>query len=146
MSNANFDKNGTGGIISDSGKNLTVGIGSTGFLIVHPGTGSVRLPVSNPAEGTAATTVATSGTIDTTQLWQRITNAGAITGVILEAGTVHGQLLIVSVDKDASGTVTFAAAGTSRVGTGTACVIAVGAARPFIWDNTDLIWCELGET
>lgn len=146
MSNANFDKNGTGGIISAPAQNLTVGIGSTGFLIVHPGTGSVRIPVSNPAEGTAATTIAGSGTIDTTQFWQRITNAGAITGVILEAGTAHGQLVIISVDKDASGTVTMAAAGTSRVGTGTACVLAVGAARAFIWDNTDLIWCELGET
>ena len=104
------------------------------------------VPLSNPAEGTAATTVASSGTIDTTIYWQRITNAGAITGVILEAGTRHGQRVLISVDKDASGTVTMAAAGTSRVGTGTACVIAVGAAREFVWDNTDAIWCEIGET
>jgi len=104
------------------------------------------VPLSNPAEGTAATTVASSGTIDTTIYWQRITNAGEITGVILEAGTRHGQRVLISVDKDASGTVTMAAAGTSRVGTGTACVIAVGAAREFVWDNTDAIWCEIGET
>lgn len=146
MSNLNIDVVGTPSMISTSTSGLTVGISSTGFLRLFTGAGALQIPVSNPAEGTAATTVASSGTIDTTIGWQRITNAGAITGVILEAGTVHGQLVIISVDKDASGTVTMAAAGTSRVGTGTACVIAVGAARMFIWDATDAIWCELGET
>lgn len=146
MSNGNFDKNGTAGVNSAAGADLAIGLGSTGFIKLVTNGGALQLPTSNPAEGTAATTVAGSGTIDTTVGWQRITNAGAITGVILEAGTVHGQICIISNDKDAVGSVTMAAAGTSRVSTGTGCVIAIGAGRIFIWDNTDLIWCELGET
>lgn len=145
MANANLDLTGTPSLISTGTSPLRLGT-SGGNLELALGTGFLRIPASNPAEGTAATTVASSGTITPTGVWQRITNAGAITGVILAAGAVHGQIFILSVDKDASGTVTMAAAGTSRVGTGTACVIAVGAARAFIWDATDAIWCELGET
>lgn len=146
MANAFLDLSGTPMLMSTGAYDLTVGCNGAGYLRLYMGTGTMQVPVSNPAQGTAATTVAGSGTIDTTQYWQRITNAGAITGVILEAGVVHGQKVLISVDKDASGTVTMAAAGTSRVGTGTACVIAVGAAREFIWDATDAIWCECGET
>lgn len=133
-------------LLATGSNNLTIGANGAGFLRLYCGSGALQFPISNPAQGTAATTVASSGTIDTTQTWQRITNAGAITGVILEAGTVHGQICIVSVDKDASGSVTMAAAGTSHVSTGTGCVIAIGAGRIFIWDATDAIWCELGET
>lgn len=146
MADLNIDIVGTPSIIAAGNKSLSIGCAGTGLLNLVCIGGGLAYKISNPAEGSAATTVASSGTIDTTIGWQRITNAGAITGVILEAGTTHGQLCIVSVDKDAAGTVTMAAAGTSRVGTGTACVIAVGAARMFIWDATDAIWCELGET
>lgn len=146
MAAGNLDITGTPSFLTSGNQNMAVGCTGTGVLSVFCNGGNLRFPISNPAEGSAATTVASSGTISTTNLWQRITNAGAITGVILAAGVAHGQIVIISVDKDASGTVTMAAAGTSRVGTGTACVIAVGAARAFIWDNTDLIWCELGET
>lgn len=108
------------------------------------GAGSAFIPVSNPADGTAATTVATSGTIDTTVFWQRVTNAGPITGVILEAGTAHGQLVLVTVDKDASGSVTMAAEGTSNVCSGTGAVIAAGESALFVWDATDTCWSENG--
>lgn len=108
------------------------------------GAGSLYAPRSNPAAGTAATTVAGSGTIDTTIFWQRVTNAGAITGVILEAGTAHGQIALVTVDKDASGSVTMAAEATSNVCSGTGAVIAAGETAMFIWDATDTCWSENG--
>ena len=146
MSDVNFDKNGTGGINSSAGKDLAIGLGSTGFIKVVTNGGALQLPTSNPAEGTAATTLASSGTIDTTIGWQRVITAGAVTGVILEAGTVHGQICIVTSDKDSAGSITMAAAGTSRVGSGTACIIIAGGGRIFIWDNTDAIWLELGDT
>lgn len=132
----------TGHIISG----VDLSIGAPDGIVTEFKKNTPATPISNPAEGTAANGVLGSGTIDTTIYWQRVTTAGAVTGVILEAGVRHGQRVLVSLDKDAGGTITMAAAGTSRVGTGTACVIAVGAAREFIWDNTDLIWCELGET
>lgn len=146
MAQGFIDMVGTPMIMATGTNNLTIGCNGAGLLRLYCNGGSLVYPISNPAAGTAATTVASSGTIDTTVGWQRITNAGAITGVILEAGTVHGQLLFLSVDKDAVGSVTMAAAGTSRVATGTGCVIAIGAGRIFIWDATDAIWCELGET
>lgn len=146
MANGFLDLVGTPMLLATGSNPFTLGCNGAGTLRLYMGSGTLQFPVSNPAQGTAATTVATGGTIDTTQMWQRITNAGAITGVILEAGTMHGQICIVSNDKDAVGSVTMAAAGTSRVSTGTSCVIAIGAGRIFIWDATDAIWCELGET
>ena len=146
MSNGNFDKNGTAGVNSAPGQDLAFGLGSTGFLKVVTNGGALQLPTSSPAEGTAAAGLLTSGTVTTTVGWQRVLTAGAVTGVILAAGTVHGQLFILTSDKDSAGSITMAAAGTSRVGTGTGCIILAGAGRIFIWDNTDLIWIELGET
>lgn len=105
--------------------------------------GSLFYPGSNPVEGVASTTVANSATIDTTKYWQRITDAGAITGVILEAGTSHGQHVFVSVDKDAIGSVTLAAQGTSNVAGGTGNIIGIGETREFVWDATDAIWSPL---
>lgn len=146
MANGILDLVGTPMLLALSSSNMTVGCNGAGYLRLYMGTGTMQFPISNPAQGTAATSLSNGSTIDTTQFWQRVTDAGAVTGVILEAGVVHGQMCLVSVDKDASGTVTMAAAGTSRVGTGTACVLAVGAARMFVWDATDAIWCECGET
>lgn len=119
---------------------------STGSAVreVFDGAGSRFFPISNPVDGTAATTVAGSGTIDSTIFWQRVTDAGAITGVILEAGTSHGQAVFVSVDKDASGSVTFAAEATSNVCSGTGAVLAAGEGALFLWDATDTCWSEFG--
>jgi hypothetical protein len=108
------------------------------------GSGSKFFPISNPAAGTAASSTLTSGTIDSTVFWQRVTDAGAITGVILEAGTSHGQAVFVTVDKDAGGSVTFAAEATSNVCSGTGAVLAAGEGALFLWDATDTCWAELG--
>jgi len=143
MADLNIDVVGSPSIIADAGKSLTIGIATTGFLSVFTGGGSVQIPVSSPAEGTVAAALVTSGTVTTTVQWQRVISAGAITGVILAAGTVHGQVFILTSDKDSGGTITAAAAGTSRIGTGTGCIIPVGGGRIFIWDNTDLIWNDL---
>lgn len=132
-----IEGNGTPQVLAINSKGLTIGA-SAGALRLHAT--SVVNPVSSPVEGTAAATVAGSGTITVSSEWHRVTTAGAVTGIILSAGTVHGQKLTITLDKDAGGTLTFAAAGTSRVGTGTSCVIAVGGLKTFRWDNTDLIW------
>jgi hypothetical protein len=144
--NGFLDLNGTPVLLATGTNGMTVGCNGAGTFRIFLGSGTMQIPISNPAEGVAATTIANSATIAVTNYWQRVTNAGAVTGIIIAAGTVHGQKVLVSVDKDAVGTVTMAAAGTSRVGTGVGCVLAIGAAREFIWDNTDLIWCECGET
>lgn len=137
---AYLNEYGTPSFVSKAGNNMTLGLGSTGILKLKTATGTLQVTDSNPAEGTAATTVASSGTIDTTQFWQRVTDAGAITGVIMEAGTVHGQLVLLSVDKDASGTVTMAAESTSNACAGTGVVLAAGESALFVWDATDTCW------
>ncbi len=129
---------------SPSNKTLEIEPGGTGELRINLIGTTARLPISNPAAGTAATTVATGGTVDTTLFWQRIINAGAAsTGVILEAGVNHGQLVLVSADKDSFGSFTMAAEATSNVCSGTAGVLAIGGGALFIWDATDTCWAEV---
>lgn len=108
------------------------------------GVGSRFYPISNPAAGTAPNGILAAGTIDSTIFWQRITSAGAVTGVILEAGTAHGQNVYLSLDKDAVGSVTFAAEATSNVCSGVSAVLAAGEGALFLWDATDTCWTELG--
>lgn len=140
--NAKLDLVGTPMLLGVSGNSVTLGIETTGYIRLDTGTGSLQFPKSNPADGTAATTVAGSGTIDTTMAWQRVTDAGAITGVILEDGVVHGQVVRVTLDKDAVGSITMAAEATSNVCSGTGAVIAAGETAEFIYDKTDTCWSE----
>lgn len=145
MSNANFDKNGSGGVVSAPGFDLTVGLGSTGFLKLLLNGGALQLVGSNPAEGTAATSLATSGTIDTTIGWQRVITAGAVTSIALEAGVRHGQVCFITNDKDSGGTITFhATTATSRLAVAS-MVIVVGGGAIVIWDATDAIWCPVAK-
>lgn len=134
---------GTPSLMATDGDELS--IGSTGNEPCNH-FGIPTVAEVTPANGSAATTVAGSATIDTSNYWTRITNAGAITGIILEAGVKNGQKFLLTVDKDAVGSVTFAAAGTSNVGGGTGVVITAGSSREFIWDATDACWSQLGET
>ncbi len=136
---ADLDLDGTAGLIANGANNLTVGAAGTGRYLELTG-GGKQVPISDPIEGTAATSVAGSGTITPTTYWNRLTTAGAVTGVIVAVGTHHGQEIVLTLDKDAGGTITMATAATSHVGTGTGCVIPVGGRKTLIWDNTDLIW------
>lgn len=148
-----FDTINRGYFVTTGAYNMTVGAAGTGSVsLVSDGVtktryttgGSLFNPVSNPANTVAATTVAGSGTIDSTIYWQRVTNAGAISSIVLEAGTENGQFVYVTVDKDAVGSVTFAAEASSNVCSGTSAVIAAGEGALFIWDATDTCWVELG--
>lgn len=64
---------------------------------------------------------------------------GAVTGIILTAGTVDGQKLTL-FNKEASNSITFAAAGTSNVADGTSAVIAALRAMTLIWDQVSSRW------
>lgn len=128
---------------SPGNKTVEIETGGTGELRFNMPTATARVTISNPLAGTAASTIAGSGTIDTTLFWQRVTNAGAVTGIILEAGVNHGQLVLVSVDKDAVGSLTMAAEATSNVCSGTAGVLAIGGGAVFVWDATDTCWAEV---
>lgn len=66
--------------------------------------------------------------------------AGAVTGIILAAGTADGQECTVVNLATAANSVTFAAAGTSHVSNGVSSVIAGIVARTFIWDSGTSLW------
>jgi hypothetical protein len=63
-----------------------------------------------------------------------VSSAGNVTGIILTAGTYDGQFLYV--ENTTLFSVTMAAAATSNVLSGTACVIAAGAGAVFRWEQT----------
>lgn len=88
----------------------------------------------------SAQTIANSGEISLPPggINKVVDNAGAVTGIILNAGTDDGQ--IIHITNLGSGTVTFAASGTSRVASGTSAVIAVNTHKTFIWRTASALW------
>ena len=67
---------------------------------------------------------------------------GAVTGIILAAGTNGGQQVAV-VNTSASNSVTFAASGTSHVADGTSDVIQPLQAATYTWDANTSLWYPL---
>lgn len=89
----------------------------------------------------AAIAIATSGTITTQAIGlARFAPAGAVTGLIMQAGFYHGQTIIVVNTSAAADTMTFAAAGTSNVADGTSAVITGPAQKMFVWDSVSSLW------
>jgi hypothetical protein len=76
------------------------------------------------------------GTVETA----RVAPAAAVTGIILAAGTVPGQELVVVNESVAGSTVTFAASGTSRVADGAASIVAGLTSRKFVWNSATSLW------
>jgi hypothetical protein len=99
-------------------------------------------PYGPIVEDPIAVQVPTNGsTIDTSVAGVIPVNpAAAVTGVILEAGTVDGQMITIVNRAAGANSVTFAAAGTSNVADGTSSVIAGLTARRYVWDSTAARW------
>lgn len=92
-----------------------------------------------PTTSSSAPATASSGTIATAGLGvSRVSPAGAITGVILQAGTTTGQMC--TVINESANSITMAAAGTSNVADGVSCVIAANRAMWFCWDASTSRW------
>lgn len=87
----------------------------------------------------SAASIASSGTITTAGLDQsRVTTSGAVTGVILQAGTYANQA--VTVVNESANSITFAAVGTSNVADGVSAVIAANRMMIFRWDASTSKW------
>ena len=86
----------------------------------------------------SAGAVATNSTINTSGFSAaRAVPAGAVTGVILQAGTVQGQEFILMNESTTNGnSITFAASGTSNVTGGASVAVAGNASRTFIWNGS----------
>lgn len=70
----------------------------------------------------------------------RVAPAGDVTGIVITSGFYTGQQF--QVVNESAHSVTFAAAGTSRVATGTGCVIAANRAAYFTWDSSTARWYQ----
>ena len=103
--------------------------------------GASSLPVLK--SNTAVATI-TGGTLATAGLSITRTNpAAAITGVIMQSGSIDGQLVIVENIAIAANTVTFAAVGTSHVADGVSSSVAGLTSSVFIWDATAGYWTHI---
>lgn len=71
-----------------------------------------------------------------------VDSAGAVTGIILAAGSEDGQ--IVNIINASANTVTFATGATSNVADGTSAVIAANRAISLIWDFGSSRWYRTG--
>lgn len=91
---------------------------------------SLRLGV--PSDGVAQT-IATSGTIVHNGFSRvRLTNAGAVTGIIIQDGAFDGQMLILQ--NETGNTITAATAATSKVLAGTSFVVAANSIAILVWE------------
>jgi hypothetical protein len=90
-------------------------------------------------------TLVNTNTINTAGLSStRVTAAGAVTGIILQPGTVPDQRITVIHEGAAANTATFAAAGTSNVAGGVTDSIAGLHAHIFVWDAITSLWYLVG--
>ena len=84
--------------------------------------------------------LASSGTIPTKfYALTEVTTSGNVTGVILQ-GFPPDNWRLMYVMNNGSGSITFAASGTSNVANGTSCVIQPNTCQGFIWNNDVSLW------
>jgi hypothetical protein len=144
-------------------KEATFTDGVTDRLNVNTSAGQVEVPNGTPIKGysdayitatwqlingtlalaqsATAPDPGANGTIATQNLGlTRVNPAAARTGVILQAGTVPGQLVVVENLAASANSITFAAAGTSFVADGTGDSIAGGTSGLFNWDSIANLW------
>lgn len=100
-------------------------VGINGALVVGPS-------ASTP-------TLANNGTINTAGVGvAKVTTSGAVTGAILQAGTVDAQLIIIQ--NTSGNSITFATSGTSHVAAGTGKVLAANSSTLLSWNATGSLW------
>ena len=126
-----------------SGNNGGVAFGRIATLA--PGSTAAPSGGAYCAISPVAQTIAGSGTINHNNCGAANVNAaGAVTGIIIQAGTVQGQTLDIFVTSAAANTLTMAAAATSNVADGTSTVLAGLRAYRFIWDVASARWYRAG--
>jgi|HubBroStandDraft_1064217.scaffolds.fasta_scaffold10549_11 hypothetical protein len=100
--------------------------------------GDATLPSIN-FYGAWAQSIGTGGTLFAGIASQIIASPGApATGVIMAAAA--GPEQTITIINPTSFSITFAAAGTSRMALGVAVVIAANTSRTFVWDSTTSLW------
>jgi hypothetical protein len=146
-------------------REATFGDGVTDRLNVNTVAGQVEVPNGTPVKGysdayttatwqiangtvclaqsTTAPAITNGSTITTNGVGlSRVNPGAAVTGIILQAGTVPGQLVVVENIATAANSVTFAAS-SSNVADGSGDSIAGGTAGLFIWSSNEALWYRI---
>lgn len=106
------------------------------------GTGGALYTAQTPKSGTVPT-LASSGTVTHNGHGMCVvTTGGAVTGAIVQPGTLPGQHLVIC--NNSANTITMAAAGTSNVQGGTAAIVPANAALHLVWNPLDSRWYDVG--
>lgn len=114
--------------------------GFAGGLLANTGGALIQTPFTRSG---AVPTLASSGNLNHQNCGVLIfTTGGAVTGIIVQAGTYHGQMLVL-VNTSAN-TATMAAAGTSRVAAGTSAIVPALGALQLTWNALDGRWYDVG--
>lgn len=97
--------------------------------------------ISTFAQSATAVSLASNGVITSSGIsLSRVSPTSAVTGIILQAGTIGGQK--ITVVNESSNTVTFASSG-SNVADGASDIINGTSAREFVWDAGTSLWYRL---
>lgn len=95
-----------------------------------------------PMQTPSAVVNITGDTIPIAYNIHRSAPAGAITGVIVQKGTIQGQEL--TIINESANSITFATQATSNVADGASSAIAALTARKLIWDSATGLWYRAG--
>jgi hypothetical protein len=88
--------------------------------------------------GAASQTLTSSSTVTVAAGLVPVTSSAAVTGLIVAAGTLDGQVL--GLLNTGSYVITMAASGTSNVADGTVEVIPPGGLRFYVWSGAESLW------
>jgi hypothetical protein len=138
------------GLVTASGNLTVTGQSSAGNFsgdagkVTTDGAGNLATNTLATIQSATAVVVGNSGTIATAATGVSLVNpSAAVTGVILQAGTVGGQRVTVVNIAVPANTVTFAAAATSNVIDGVSDVIAGQHAAEFVWTSGGSRWYRI---
>lgn len=104
------------------------------------GSGSLTATGTIVGGATVVGAIASNATINTNVAKASVAPAAAVTGIILQKGTVDGQGFDLVNLGTSTSTVTFATAATSNVQGGTGTSVAVTAVAHFVWDAGSSLW------
>jgi hypothetical protein len=133
------------GIIDFSGNNpfASAPVFFESFKFDGPVYGDTKLKSSGPLgfyRDTSSGTLSNGSEIFTKfEALVEVVTTGNVTGIILQ-GFTNDDWRLCYVINNGTGTITFAAAATSKVASGVSCVIQPNSAQAFVWNNDAALW------
>lgn len=95
-------------------------------------------------QSATAPVIAANGTITTSGVGvARVAPSAARSGIIMQAGTIAGQICLVVNESAFANSIQMDVSGTSNVADGAACYIPGLSSRLFVWNSSTALWYEM---